>query len=90
MEDEASLEIQQVEVFERATASDQWHATGEGTVLWQAGAEGRMEQKLLVMQPDSSGAWAGELAALDFPDPYATIGCIPEDNVITWRRGGAR
>ena len=87
MEDGA-LEIQQVECFEREGATAAWRAVGEGTVLWQAGAEGRMEQRLLVMQPDERGEWARELEALDFPDPCASISCQPDDSVVMWRRMG--
>ena len=83
-----ALEIQKVEVFERQGADAPWHPVGEGTVLWQAGAEGRVEQRLLVMEPDGSGEWARELEALDFPDPNLAINCLPEDSVLTWRSGG--
>ena len=83
-----ALEIQKVEVFERQGADAPWHPIGEGTVLWQAGAEGRVEQRLLVMEPDSSGEWARELSALDFPDPNVAINCLPDDSVLTWRSGG--
>ena len=88
-DDEASLEIQQVECFERDSSTAPWQTVGEGTVLWQAGAEGRMEQRLLVMQPDATGDWGRELEALDFPDMSAALACQPEDSVITWRRIGS-
>lgn len=88
MEEEGALEIQQVECFERDNGTAAWRAVGEGTVLWQAGAEGRMEQRLLVMQPDDRGEWARELECLDFPDPCASISCQPEDSVIMWRHMG--
>ena len=84
-----ALEIQRVEVFERQGSDAPWQPVGEGTVLWQAGAEGRVEQRLLVMQPDEAGEWARELEALDFPDPNVAINCLPDDSVLTWRRGGA-
>ena len=33
--DQQSLEIQQVEVFERSNENSAWVPAGEGTVLWQ-------------------------------------------------------
>ena len=86
--DEASVQIQQVECFERWSATSQWVRFGEGTVLWQAGDDGRLQQRLLVMQREN-GEWARELEAIDFPDPSAELGCHPEDCVITWKRGAS-
>ena len=88
MDDSDELAIQQVEAFERVGPEAAWVPVGAGTVLWSAGADGSIEQRLLVMQRGDNGEWARELEALDFPDPNATMSCLPEDNVITWRRVG--
>lgn len=85
--DEDALSLQAVECFERYSSDSQWVPFGTGTVLWQAADEGRLQQRLLVMQREN-GDWACELEALDFPDPAAMISCIPEDAVVTWRRQG--
>ena len=87
-EDEDALAIQAVECFERFSTDDQWVAYGTGTVLWQAGEEGKLQQRLLVMQKDNGGDWARQVLALDFPDPTALISCLPDEAVITWRRQG--